>query len=313
MTNQELRIRLGPDDAEGKWGPQMLAKAGRALDQAEQRLGLTLNCTVRVLSFRTEWDFQRYVGERPMHVVAVARPRQCEVVILRPSWFTEGPIRQEQVLVHEMAHLIIGRRVAGALPNWLNEGLAMVTAREDDFERSWRVVLAGTLGGLLPLDDLEDSAAFTGPAQELAYSESLALTKFYLQRALPDQKVAPNNPAPLARALADPQSGPVLLKRLWDPNFRIALEIQWRRSERSLWSWLAMLSGTSVLWIYITLLFLLAYWRKRRMAQLVRERFTAEENAAVEFGTEPQPWEYGVDGEGEDGAGDDEDEDRKEK
>jgi hypothetical protein len=270
----------------------MQARARRALARAEKRLGLRLNSPVHLVSFRTSFEFERYLQSRPTHLVAVALPERAEIVVLRSAWADYDPARQEQVLVHEMTHLILGRRVHGRLPAWLDEGLAMITAGEDSFEASWRVTVAGTLGGLLPIELLNDRVAIGGEAQELAYAQSLAMTHFYLQHALPDQPQSGRDPAPLARALADPESGPILLRRLWDPNFQRAFEIQWRRSYQTLWSWLAFLSGASFLWMIMSLLFLLAYWRKRRMAQIMHERFERDENRDAELGTETPPWEY---------------------
>lgn len=292
MPAKQSPIRLSPADAAAAWGPEMLAKAQRALRRAEQRLGLTLDCAVQLISFRTEWEFQRYIGERPNHIVAVARPDRGEVAVLRPAWFASGEFGQEQVLAHEMAHLILGRRARGHLPPWLNEGLAMITAGEGDFDRAWRMNVAGALGGLLPLEVLQTRGIFNGPSQDLAYAQSLYVTRFYLKRALPDQKVKDDDPAPLARALADPKTGSILIERLWEPDFTRALDLQWRRSHNTVWSWLMFLSGASFLWSVISVLFLLAYWRKRRMARQVRERFAAEENRDAELGTATPPWEY---------------------
>lgn len=285
-------IELSTEEARAPWGPPLRAKARRALARAEKRLGLRLNSPVHLLSFRTTFEFEHYLESRPTHLVAVARPERAEIVVLRSAWADYDPSRQEQVLVHEMTHLILGRRIRGRLPAWLDEGLAMITAGENSFEASWRVTVAGTLGGLLPMELLEDRVALGGESQELAYAQSLSMTRLYLQLALPDQPLTSRDPAPLARALADPETGPILLRRLWDPNFRSAFEIQWRRSYQTLWSWLAFLSGASFLWTIMSFLFLLAYWRKRRMARLIRERFEFEEKRDVELGTETPPWEY---------------------
>jgi heme/copper-type cytochrome/quinol oxidase subunit 2 len=73
--------------------------------------------------------------------------------------------------------------------------------------------------------------------------------------------------------LSDPAMGPRLFNQLLEPLWLEAFELRWRRENRSVWNWIAIASGASVLWLFISFLFLIAYWRKRRMAQLKRESF----------------------------------------
>lgn len=289
-------VRLSEVDTAGKWGASMRDAAQRALPRAEARLGLKLDRAVELISLPDELTFGSYVGGNLEQVVAVARAGRCQIVINRPAWFREGPERQEQVLVHEMTHLLLGRSITGRLPAWLDEGLAMITAGEGDFDSTWRVMVNGTLDTLLPVEMLMDRVALGSGRQELAYAQSLSLTQFYLRQQFPESRRP--DPAPLVARLTDPATGPRRVQLLWDPQLTASLEYHWRQSYHIIWSVLLVLSGSSLLWAGITLLFLLAWWRKRRMARAIRERFEHEEHWDAEYGGGELPvWELGAPGE----------------
>ena len=91
---------------------------------------------------------------------------------------------------------------------------------------------------------------------------------------------------------ADPREGPDFLANLWNSKIRDSLEWQWKDSRKTAWNWIAALSSGGFVWGFATLLFLLASWRKRRMAQMTRERFAEEEERDRALGLEIPPWEY---------------------
>jgi hypothetical protein len=294
MARTQPLLHLFPTDAAGPWGSAMLSNATEGFKIAQRRLGLTLSETIHIRSFATEAAFRNYLGSAPTNVLAVARLHLREIVVLRPAWSSTPANGRREVFIHEATHLILGLRAQGPLPRWLNEGMAMIVAREIHFRRSWILTLSGVLGNLLKLGQLQEGLLFNGATQQLAYAQSLSVTQFFLKRALLHQPNPSGDPAALAQALADPQRGPMLIRRLWNPQFIKALDRSWRQSEGSLWSWFAVLSGASTLWMMTSMLFLLAYWRKRRFARQIRERFETEEALDAELGLEPPPWEYGA-------------------
>lgn len=296
------RIDLSKVDEAGKWGPMLRESAERALPRAEARLGLTLDAPVEIISMPDELEFRREVGEPLTEIVAVARPLRRQIVINRPAWLHESPARREQTLVHEMTHLIIGRQVKGRLPAWLDEGLAMVTAEEGDGNVQWRVLSAGVLDSLIPIERLMDRVTIGSENQDLAYAESYALTCFYIQQEFPRQKTV--DPGPLARRLSDPELGERWVRTLWDPILISALETRWRQTYHTVWSIIVFLSGSSFMWGMITLLFLVVVARQWRMKRLMRERFGEEEEgwvdeAEYEGEGEEEDWESGGEGEGD--------------
>lgn len=286
-------IRLNDPETRADWTKELTEALGRARQTAQRRLGLQLRGPIDVRTFPDTLSFQAYLAARPEHVTAVARPDRREIVINRLAWVGQGPARQQQTLIHEMVHLILGQHVPGRLPAWLEEGLAMLVAGQRDFG-TWRLMIAGAFNQLLPLRRLQYSVLTGGDAQHLAYAQSLSVTRYLLQRDYPEASRGGLDPSPLARELADPSRTDHVLERLWNPHFLNALEYQWRRSHNTLWRWIAVLTGGSVFWVLASGVFLLAYWRKRRFARKARERFASDELRDAELGLEPPPWEYGL-------------------
>lgn len=271
------QIILSPDDAQAAWAGTLSKLATQARAQAEKRSGRTLAGPVNVIGLPNNFEFQRYLNARVSHVVAVAQPRMHRIVILRPVLFAQSPAEQERTLTHEMAHLIIAEHVNGRLPAWLEEGLCMMIAGQEGLGYSWRMTVAGSLGGTLPLGQLEESLLGGGDLQSLAYAQGLSLTRFFIKATLAENGQSGESPAALLALLADPTQGPKILNELANPFWAGTFENRWRREHRSIWNWIAIGSGASVLWLFITFLFLLAYWRKKRMSQLKREGFGDDE------------------------------------
>ncbi len=286
--DEQLEIILTGSDREAAWAPMLLERLALAARATRERTGLPLSGPLRVVTHESLWQLRRYLGSSLSHVVAVARPRQREIVLLRSVLFSQGQPDQMRTLVHELTHLAIGWNLARPLPAWLEEGLCMMVAGQAGARYDLRVTAAGALGGILPLARLEDSLLMGGDLQSLAYAQSLSVTRFYLRRTLEGQ----DSPAALLALLADPARGPGMIELLWDPFYRDALEAQWRSSYRTIWNWLALLSGAGLLWALMSLLFLAAWWRKRRMSRLKLERFAAQEAMDAEWGMNshlPQP------------------------
>lgn len=275
-------IMLGPDDAKAAWAETLRALAARARARAEKRSGQGLAGPVTVLSLPNDFEFRRYLHADVAHVVAVTQPELRRIVILRPLFFAQSPAEQEQTLTHEMAHIIIGERVPGRLPAWLEEGLCMMIAGQQGLGYSWRMTVAGSLGGTLPLGQLDQSLLGGGDLQSLAYAQGLSMTRFFARTTLAENGRSGDSPAALLELLADPVRGPGILNNLASPPWAGAFEARWRREHKSIWNWIAIGSGAGVLWLFITLLFLVAYWRKKRMAKLKRAAFDDDDEPWLE-------------------------------
>lgn len=270
-------VQLHPGDRDAPWGPGLAALAAEALDIAEKRMGVALDEPPLIQTIAPEAAFYAALGRRPHRIVAVAQAHENRVLINRVKYLPLGGYGRRQVLIHEFAHLILGRKIPSAIPRWLDEGLAMMVAREGGIDGSVRVASAASFGGLVPLDTLWGGPHVGVINQDLAYAQSLSATRFFLESGAWGP-FGPNDGLPeLIRKLAHPTHGRALRDLLNDPVFIRAFERRWRESITTFWSWIAAITSGGFFWFGVSSLFLLAYWRKRRMAEQKQAEWREEE------------------------------------
>ena len=164
----------------------------------------------------------------------------------------------EEVLAHEVAHVLIHRASGGRkVPRWFDEGLAMLAAR------SWRLrdetelalgVLSGPRVPLWKLDDL-----FQGDRREVEHGYALSGT---LVQDLLDRY----GPAVPRIVLARLARGDVFDEAMRSATGATLLDIgeAFYARQASLKRWIPILTSTAALWFAISLLAIVAGIRKRR-------------------------------------------------
>ncbi|MFH0794718.1 MAG: hypothetical protein V2A74_11865 [bacterium] len=226
--------------------------------------------------FNTPEEFFAAVDGQPEHVVAVAIPARRRILVNLNLYLSQHPVERQQTLVHELTHLLLGEASTKSLPRWLDEGLAMHAAGETDFAGGWELFTARLMRRTIPLKHLETSFPSDKNLFALAYRESFSATSFYLQRQY-EREGAWGAIGDLL-LLRDQER---LRERFWDAQFRDNLERLWLRSESGLGRWLTFLTDWSVLWLVITALFLVAYWRIRKR----KKRYDAQDAIEAESGS----------------------------
>jgi hypothetical protein len=246
----------------------------KARRKAESGLNRILSADpLRIRIYDDKREFQRYMGNPAGDIAAVANPKKMEIVILNRAWSGLRSADQVKLLTHEMAHLIIDKSIQSPIPDWLNEGLAMITAHELNPRDGWRISLAGTFGTLIPLSRLEQGMIYGGFSRPLAYAQCRSITQFYLEQVYPDEPDYEHRGARLLEELSLPGTGEILSARFWDRHFSHSLEKRWQRQYSWFWDLLAALSGSSVVMAMGSLLLGLAYWRKLRLSRQKMEKF----------------------------------------
>ncbi len=197
-----------------------------------------------------------------------------DTVVLFPGRVPSYPDRNMESLVrHEIAHVLIARAAGGnPLPRWFDEGTATVAAREGGIEAGARAALAAVGRGPRSLRELDSAFSGGGAAVSRAYATSAALVRDVLRR---------HGDTAVARILSRTARG---------ADFEAAFEATTGESpgefarayfrREALWTtWVPFLTSSTVLWMAITLLALVAIRRRRERDAAQRDAWALEEHA----------------------------------
>jgi hypothetical protein len=194
-----------------------------------------------------------------------------EMVVLFPERTPSYPNSSlEDVLRHEVAHVLIGRASAQRpIPRWFNEGLAM------SVERGWRLQDEGQLvyqlavGSRTSLDDLDRMFSGEQPEVTRAYVLSGALVHDLLQH---------HGAGIGAEILTRMNEG-----ASFEHAFTEAVGMTPADAEGEFWvrqytwaAWLPTLTSTTTLWFVVTALALLAIVRRIMKNRAIEKKWVEE-------------------------------------
>lgn len=158
-----------------------LKRLGRYVDQAVPRiareLGLPVSHRVRLYIASSQDQFlAMQPGRPPRWAEATAWPGSSLVFVKSPRFRPGDASPIEQVLDHEIAHVVLGQAFLPRVPpRWLQEGVAQIVAREYTAETT-RALARGLLGrSLLSIEDLAAGFPEEPLRAHLAYAQSADL------------------------------------------------------------------------------------------------------------------------------------------
>ncbi len=174
------RIHTHPDDA--RLALRLARHAETAVPRLAEALGVAPGSTIDIFVAPTQERFMKMQpGQPPQWADGTAWPTRGLIYLRSPRLRngTDEPL--EQVLDHELVHIILGRTFAPRpVPHWLQEGAAQLLARQFTPELTERLA-AGQLGdSLFSLDSLTRSFPSDPVRARLAYAQSADLVA-YLQ------------------------------------------------------------------------------------------------------------------------------------
>lgn len=182
----------------------------------------------------------------------------------------------EDVLRHEVAHVLIARAAGGReVPRWFHEGLAVAVERPWDFEDRSRLVWELMAGPRLRLRDID--AMFEGgpAAQSRAYSLSTAFVRDLIREH------GATAPAAILRLVRDAVPFDRAVAVVAGQPLGAVEDGFWERQR--VWTvWMPMVTSGEAFWLGMILLAALAVWRRRRHGAAIRRRWEDEERAAAE-------------------------------
>jgi len=210
----------------------------------------------------------------PPWVAGYALPEQGVVVLLpaRSPRYPDSSL--EDVLRHEMAHVLIGRASNHRpLPRWFHEGVAMIAGLSWGLEEQSRLAATLLRGGGVSLAEVD--RRFGGDEGEVrsAYTLAGAFVRDLLRRH--GREVVGSILSGVAAGLPFEEA----FARATGTTLAEA-ERAFGESQTFWYRWVPFLTSSVVLWIFVTLLAFWAMQRRRRRDAAQRAIWAAEDAAA---------------------------------
>ena len=177
----------------------------------------------------------------------------------------------EDVMRHEVAHVLIGRAAGGRpVPRWFHEGLAVAVERPWGFEDRSRLAWELVMGPRLTLREID--ALFDGgeSAQSRAYSLSAAVVRDIIR------EYGSAAPAGILRLVQADVGFDEAVARVAGRPLGAVEDGFWDRQR--VWTvWVPIFTSGNVLWLVVIGFAALAVWRRRRRVAAIRRRWAEEE------------------------------------
>jgi hypothetical protein len=179
----------------------------------------------------------------------------------------------EDVLRHEVAHVLIARAAGGEpVPRWFNEGLAMAAERSWGLADQTRVLYQLVLGRAASFSEIDSLfAADNKNDLDRAYALSGAIVRRLIQQfggTVASAMLARmrSNDVPFERAFAD-VSGMTISQaesEFWD-------------AQRVWTTWVPILTSSTAVWMLVTVIAIVAILKRRRKDAEMKNRWDKED------------------------------------
>jgi hypothetical protein len=248
----QLRIEAPPELAAARQRLESIDL--RRFSDIEQLVGLTdVGAAIGVVLVPEKSDLARNVSPW------IAGFTVKDSVVLFPARSPTYPDNSlEDAVRHEVAHALIWRTTGGRpIPRWFNEGLAMAAERERGFEDQTQLLYQLVTGSRTSLDELDRLFEGGQSDQIRAYALAGALVHDVLQRhglqGCAQILTRVGNGAPFDAAFADVAG--------MTPS---AAESEFWQHQRIWTNWVPVLTSTAAIWMAVTLLAIVAIYRRRQ-------------------------------------------------
>lgn len=200
-------------------------------------------------------------------------PSGSRVLFIRVGALGVYPDRDvTSIFAHELGHAELSALAApGRLPRWFEEGACMVLARPWDLRDSFTLTVAALFHATVPFTRLENGFPEEERAARAAYARSFALVSWLARRG--------GGAAALGQVARRMGEG-----RSFDSAFALEFGMTPRRAmdawDASRGRWVRVvrvLTGTTTLWVVVTLLFMVVLLHMQRRKRAVLQRWEAEE------------------------------------
>ncbi len=264
---------VGGDPADASGITRVSVYGEQAVPRVARFLGLPAGRRINIFVAHTMEQFRdMQPGTAPAWAEATAWPRHGAVFLKAPRLRSGLARSMEQVLDHELTHVILGRAFRGApVPRWLQEGLAQYVAREYTAETT-RLIARGSLGkGLLDLRELASGFPDDPLRAQLAYAQSADLVAFL------HNEFGPESITILVRRMASGQAVGASVKAATGLSLD-QVDERWRSRLASSELWLPALVNDSTWWVLGALVMVLGALLVRRRNRRRLQEWEEEES-----------------------------------
>lgn len=257
-------------------------KVDKIYQEVTEDLGYKPKAKVSVYLCPTEVCFkekQPYSQDVPHWAVGVAYP-SLNRIVMRSSLVIQGQVLDPvQLFKHEFAHIALEQALEsiGGAPRWLSEGFAMYEAKEWGVPEEMTLQEVALLENFIPLSELTLSFPSDVARARIAYAQSLSLVTFILNTYGKDALHR------LIKNLGEGISPETALRRATGVDLS-TLERDWQRNLKEKHSWIPVVTSITVLWGFITLIFLGAYLFKKRRIREIEKTWEEESMEVGEYG-----------------------------
>jgi hypothetical protein len=231
-----------------------------AHDSMAAASGVRIEDTLRVTYVSRDQSFDSIAGGLfPDWGVGVAIAERNLIAVRSPRDYPIGD-QLPTILRHELAHLHLDAMLDQSRPpRWMHEGYAQQFAHQWDIGDDWIVARAVFTGSSLPLSDIDGVNSFRDAKAKLAYVQSYLAMGYFLERYGYDGLML------FARTMRKGGS--------WDQAFTQATGANYSGFQQEFdtylkdrFNWAVFLHDTALLWVLLTVVFILLYLIKRYRA-----------------------------------------------
>lgn len=219
--------------------------------------GVRIEDTLHVVYVGRDQSFDSLAGGHfPDWGVGVAVSSRNLIALRSPR---EYPIGEQipTILRHELAHIHLDAMLDQRRPpRWMHEGYAQQFAHQWSIGDDWIVARAVFTDNILPLEDIDGVNSFKDAKAKLAYVESYLAMGFFLKRYGYDGLQL------FAQTMRKGGS--------WDQGFMQAtganysgFQLEFDKYLRDRFNWAVFLHDTALLWVILTVVFVILYMIKR--------------------------------------------------
>ncbi len=234
-------------------------------------LGVELAGTLTVYIVADQIQFEELVGTGfPDWGLACALPSR-RAIVLRDPETTKRRRNLDEVVTHELTHILLHANLSGLhIPRWFDEGLAMSQSQGWKMGMDFTLAKANLTGSLLSLREIDRVNTFWWQKADLAYAESFSAL-LWLEKSF--------GPTAVPEIIRGLKAGHSMNGAMWRA---IGLgqrdcENRWFQWVKRKYNWFALLADTSLLWLGLTILFIIVGLFKRLRQRAILEKWKKEE------------------------------------